>query len=271
MGATLYWKTVTSDASLSGWGATHEGRWVNRRWGTHMKSMHINCLELMAVWLALRHFMHLLKGHHVLVRTDNTTVVAYANKQGGLRSRHMHTLAHRLILWSNKHLLSLKATHVPGIFNSGADLLSRGNARYKDWKLHSDVVAQIWSRFGQAKVDLFASRENAQCPLFFSLRDRNALLGVDAFAHEWPRTPLYAFPPLDLITPTLIRVREWSLSLILVAPRWPGKPWLAEIIPLLHSEPWPLPIRRDLLSQAKGEIFHPHPERLALWAWPVTG
>ncbi|XP_041915862.1 uncharacterized protein LOC121680525 [Alosa sapidissima] len=181
------------------------------------------------------------------------------------------TLAHRLILWSSTRLLSLKATHVPGVLNLGADLLSRGNPRYGDWKLHSDVVAQIWLRTGRAKVDLFASEENAQCPMFFFLRDQKAPLGIDALAHQWPHVLLYAFPPLELITPTLARVREQSLSLILVAPRWPGKPWLAEIIPLLHSPPWPLPPRRDLLSQANGEIFHPHPERLALWVWPVKG
>ena len=271
MGAVLHRKVVTTDASLTGWGATHEGRSINGLWDVHMRTLHINRLELMAVWLALRHFLPVLRGHHVLVRTDNTTVVAYVNKQGGLRSLHMHTLAHRLILWSSTRLLSLKATHVPGVLNLGADLLSRGNPRYGDWTLHSDVMAQIWLRNGQAKVDLFASGENAQCSMFFSLRDRNAPLGIDALAHQWPHVLLYAFPPLELITPTLARVRERGLSLILIAPRWPGKPWLAEIIPLLHSPPWPLPLRRDLLSQANGEIFHPHPERLALWVWPVKG
>ncbi|KAK9519955.1 hypothetical protein VZT92_022646 [Zoarces viviparus] len=55
------------------------------------------------------------------------------------------------------------------------------------------------------------------------------------------------------------------------APRWPSKHWVAEIIQLLADEPWPLPIRRDLLSQAGGEIYHPHPDRIALWAWPVRG
>lgn len=72
-------------------------------------------------------------------------------------------LAHRLIVWSSSHLLSVRATHVPGIFNRGADLLSRGDPRYKDWKLHSEVVAQIWRIYGQAEIDLFASGENAQC------------------------------------------------------------------------------------------------------------
>lgn len=35
--------------------------------------------------------------------------------------------------------------------------------------------------------------------------------GLDASAHEWPRVFLYAVPPLELITPTLTRVRERGL------------------------------------------------------------
>ncbi|CAL9694240.1 unnamed protein product [Knipowitschia caucasica] len=122
---------------------------------------------------------------------------------------------------------------------------------------------------GRAAVDLFASRENAKCPLFFSLGDANASLGVDALAHPWPTVLLYAFPPISLISPTLARVREQRLSLILIAPCWLSKPWMAEIVQLLWDNPWPLPLRRDLLCQAGGEIFHPHPDRVALWAWPV--
>lgn len=271
MGAVSARKVISTDASLSGWGATHEGRTVNGEWGPHMRSTHINCLELLAVHLSLKHFLPWLRGHHVLVRSDNSTVVAYINRQGGLGSPKLHTLAHRLIVWSSVHLLSLRATHVPGILNFGADLLSRGNPLYGDWKLHPEVVKQIWLRFGQATVDVYASRENAQCPLFYSLHDQRAPLGVDALAHEWPRTLLYAFPPVALISPTLARVRERSHYMILIAPHWPGKHWLAEIFQQLCGPPWPLPLRRDLLSQAQGEIFHPHPERLALWAWPVSG
>src|SRR4029434_14520 len=130
----------------------------------------------------------------------------------------------------------------------------------------------MWLIFGRASVDLFASHDTAQCPLYFSLWELNAPLGVDALAHKWPNHALlYAFPPIALIPPTLARVREKRLSLILIAPRWPGKHWLAEIIEMLYREPWQLPLHRDLLTQAKGEIFHPNPERLALWAWPLNG
>uniref|UniRef100_A0A0E9THP3 Uncharacterized protein n=1 Tax=Anguilla anguilla TaxID=7936 RepID=A0A0E9THP3_ANGAN len=45
----------------------------------------------------------------------------------------------------------------------------------------------------------------------------------------------------------------------------------AVIIPLLYVQPCALPLHTDLLSQVNGEIHHPCPERVALWAWPVRG
>ncbi|XP_030584735.1 uncharacterized protein LOC115779969 [Archocentrus centrarchus] len=269
MGTVQCGKVVTTDASLSGWGGVHEGRSVRGLWT--LQRSHINCLELLAVFLTLRRFLPFLQGHHVLVRTDNTTTVAYINRQGGLHSRQLHILARRLILWSSKRLLSLRATHIAGSLNLGADLLSRGAPLYGDWALHPAIVEQLWLRYSQASVDLFASEENAQCPRFFSLRDQSAPLGVDALAHVWPPVLLYAFPPLALIPPTLSRVREHRHTMILIAPLWPTMHWLAEIYQLLCGQPWQLPLRRDMLSQARGSIFHPHPERLALWAWPVSG
>ncbi|XP_059199216.1 uncharacterized protein LOC131979287 [Centropristis striata] len=271
MGSVLSRKVVTTDASLTGWGGIHEGRSVRGVWSVGLQRSHINFLELSAVFLSLKHFLPSLMGQHVLVRTDNTTTVAYINRQGGLRSRQLHMLARRLILWSCGRLLSLRATHVPGVLNTGADLLSRGAPVYGEWTLHPEVVEQLWSRYGRAAVDLFASRENAQCALFYSLRGVDAPLGIDALAHAWPRELLYAFPPLALIPPTLSRVREHGHALILVAPHWPAMHWLAEIYRLLCTQPWQLPLRRDLLSQGGGMVFHPHPERLALWAWPLSG
>uniref|UniRef100_UPI003AAB73CD uncharacterized protein n=1 Tax=Centroberyx gerrardi TaxID=166262 RepID=UPI003AAB73CD len=211
----------------------------------------VNCLELLAVRLTLQHFLPFLRGCHMLVRMDNTTTVAYINRQGGLRSRCLCMLACRLILWSDAHLLSLNVMHFPKAQNREADLLSRGNRFYGEWRLHPPVVKQLWERFGRAEVDLFVSKENAQCPLFFSL-------------HVWPHIPLYGFPPLALISPTLYRVRESRLRLLLIAALWPSVSWLAEITHLLCGQPWPLPLRRDrLLSQA----VHPHPEQ----PWPVSG
>ncbi len=58
-------------------------------------------------------------------------------------------------MWSSRTLLSLHATHVPGM-NRGADLLSIGNPLYGEWRLHLQVTLRVWQRFGRAAVDLFA-------------------------------------------------------------------------------------------------------------------
>ena len=268
LGLTLARKVVTTDASLSGWGATHDGRTARGMWHGALRRAHINYLELLAVFLALRHFKPLIQGCHVLVRTDNTTTMCYINKQGGLKSLRLHTLAHRLLMWCSEHLLSVTACHVPGLLNTGADLLSRGPLRYHDWSLHTEVAAQIWTRYGVPVADLFASEENTKCKSFFSLTG-SPTLGVDALAHPWPGGLLYAFPPLPLISPTLARVRTRGLRLLLIAPAWGS--WRSDIVPLLYNQPWQLPLRRDLLAQAGQEIFHPRPQDLDLWVWPVQG
>ena len=60
-----------------------------------------------------------------------------------------------------------------------------------------------------------------------------------------------------------IRLRYEGLIAIMVAPNLPQKQFLAGIMQMLYSQPLRLQLRRDLLSQAQGQIFHPHPERLA--------
>ena len=122
VGLVTSWKVITTDASLTGWGATHEGLFVRGLWDNDLKTAHINYLELMAVFLALKHFEPLISGCHVLVRTDNTSALCYVNKQGGLPSLKLNRLARDLTLWCDPRLASIRASHIPGLQNSGADL-----------------------------------------------------------------------------------------------------------------------------------------------------
>ena len=52
-------------------------------WSLPESKLYINHLELKAVFLALKEFQDLISNNIVLVATDNTTVVAYINKEGG--------------------------------------------------------------------------------------------------------------------------------------------------------------------------------------------
>ncbi len=50
-------------------------------------------------------------------------------------------------------------------------------------RFHLLTVQRIWEIFGKARVDLFASKDNSHCPIFFTR-------STDALAHEWPSLPL---------------------------------------------------------------------------------
>ncbi|KAL0159594.1 hypothetical protein M9458_043319, partial [Cirrhinus mrigala] len=207
LGAPCRRVTLATDASLTGWGAVMSGHPARGLWSGHQLTWHINCLEMLAVFQGLKHFLPDLRDRHVLVRTDNTAVVSYINHQGGLRSRPLYKLAHQILVWSQGKLLSLRAVFVPGYLNVGADILSRQGPRPGEWMLHPEVVKQIWRVFGPAQVDLFATRDNAQCPLWYSLV-HPAPLGLDAMVRTWPRLRLYAFPPIALLPGVLERVRR---------------------------------------------------------------
>lgn len=73
----------------------------NGTWPQRHCWAHINYFVLMAGFLTLRHFLLILKNCHVLVRTDNTTVIDH---EGGTRSVALHGLAYNLMMWSNKQV-----------------------------------------------------------------------------------------------------------------------------------------------------------------------
>lgn len=54
-----------------------------------------NLLELCAVFLALKYFMPVLAGCHVLVQSDNTSCVFYLNHQGSTNPAGLYSLLTR--------------------------------------------------------------------------------------------------------------------------------------------------------------------------------
>lgn len=73
--------------------------------------------------LAVCRLRPLLQGKHVFVHMDNTEMVAYINRQGGVRSLRMS----QLLLWSQQRLRRLRSLHTIQIYcelNRAADGLS---------------------------------------------------------------------------------------------------------------------------------------------------
>ena len=75
---------IFTDASKEGWGAHLNERIARGSWSVPESKLHINYLELKAVFLALKEFQDLCVDKIVLVATDHTTVVSYINKEGDM-------------------------------------------------------------------------------------------------------------------------------------------------------------------------------------------
>ena len=164
------------DTSNKGWDAHLEQTSTKGLWSERGKRLHINVLELKAVSLALRSFKDQCQNQTVLVTTDNSTVVAYINKQGGTHSAEMCTLLWKIMTWCHHYQITLKARHIPGCLNVMADLLSRLNqVQSTEWSLHPQVFTQICQKWFTPHVDLFATRLNHKLPLYMSpVPDPNA-------------------------------------------------------------------------------------------------
>ena len=157
-----------SDASSSGWGAHLLDQNVSGVWSAQEKLLHINLLEMKALFLALQAFQEDVAGHHVTAMCDNSRVVAYINKQGGTVSRPQCLLTSRLLRWTESFDVHLEARYLPGESNVLADVLSRrGQVVGTEWSLHPQVAGALLRAWGNPSIDLFATCLNAKLPLYW--------------------------------------------------------------------------------------------------------
>ena len=74
-------KVIYADASLEGRGASYGNTPTGGAWLPDEKRLHINVLELKAIFLALKAFIK-TKNEHVKIMCDNTTAISCINKMG---------------------------------------------------------------------------------------------------------------------------------------------------------------------------------------------
>ena len=243
-----------SDASSSGWGAHLLDQSVSGVWSDQEKWLHINLLEMKALFLGLQAFREDVIGHHMTAMCDNSTVVAYVNKQGGTVSRALCLLTSRLLRWTESFDVHLDARYLPGESNVLADLLScRGQLVGTEWSLHPQVARSLLRIWGNPSIDLFATCLNAKLPLYCSLVPDPQAVFEDVFRHPWDDLDLYAFPPFPL-----------------VAPLWPEKEWFADLLLLLTQPPLALTCWDRLLRQPHCSLFHQGVHTLNLHAWRLS-
>ncbi len=151
------------NASNVGWCATYNGHAASGFWTGPQLLWHINCLELLAVLLALWR-----SGRCCLASTcwsAWSTLRPFCTSTG--RVVYDHVACHNSPAISK----SLRAVHilVIHILNRAADVLSRQLTFPGEWRLHPETIRLFWSRLRETQVNLVASHVSCHGQLYDSL------------------------------------------------------------------------------------------------------
>ena len=264
--------TIESDASKKGWGASCQGVNTGGPWSVQERTHHINYLELLAAFLALKSFASNRRAISILLRLDNITAIAFLNRMGGTHSPLLSRLAVEIWNCCIERNLTIHAEHLPGIENVWADWESRHRTDSSDWKLNRDVFLQLENKLGPFSINMFASRTNAQLLLYCSWKPDPAAVTVDGLSISWKGHHPYMFPPFVLIPCCLSKLQEEKVTATLIAPVWPNQIWFPQLLRNLIDLLILLPPTQDIVTNPEG-LAHPMVMKghLPLAAWPVSG
>ena len=226
---------------------SHVGKnFIQGTWTRSLSELHINFLELEAVFLTIKHFLLVLKNKHVLIRSCQ-----YVNRQGGTKYPPLSYSIWVLRNFALENNMHLKAAHILGSLNIFTDQLSRERVWPKEWQIHKIVVQTLFQIWGTPLIELFASKENKQTPVFCSLIPHQDALAIDALSISWKGMFAYVYPQICLIPKVLQHMEQFHCHIILIAPKRPHGFWNQDLLKFLIACPRKLPLWPDLLQQPK--------------------
>lgn len=221
--------TVITDTSLWGWGAHINVDCVGGPWPSTLRNKHINYLELLAIYLALMSFSHRLRGRTVQVLSDNSTAVAYLNRQGGMVSTSRCRLAFSLWEFCIRNSIHPVALHV------------------HEMEINWTYLSQLFTCWGMPDVDVFATQRNKKCNEFCCRKGTDPRSLGNGLLLPWVLQYLFMFSPVPLIPRVLQKLSREKPRCILIAPWWPRQVWFPLLRTLAEGQYLRLPNTPDLL------------------------
>ena len=125
----------SSDACLEGFGAISSNQYFHAVFPSSVTEnhLHINCLELLAIVVAVKIWGHQFKGKKILIFCDNEASVQVINS-GASRDSFMQKCLRELCYIEAIFQFDIRAKHIVGEDNRIADYLSRWHShqRFQD-------------------------------------------------------------------------------------------------------------------------------------------
>ena len=152
-------------------------------WSLPESKLHINYLELKAVFLVQKEFIG-LGFNTIVLATDNTTVTAYINKGEDEVGPSVYISVENPDLVFQKSGDSQSLTPRPG------------QTIQTEWS-RPEVFQSICNRWHQPQIGLFGTRFNKKLTAFVSPVPDPMVCAVDALSPSWEDLDPYAFPPVQ--------------------------------------------------------------------------
>jgi hypothetical protein len=242
--ATIFVRPPTvfleSDASDEGWGGIKRldtfpfKETTNGSWFPEEIQMKNNYLELKGAMFTIFAFCKNMQNIHIRIASDNTTAVSYINKQGG-KIRHLNVVARKLWKWAKFNDNWISAVHISGVENPEADFESRHINQSLESSLNEGIFQKICKNFGKPDIDLFASRTNRKLEKYVSFSFDPFAWKMDAFALDWTNLFVYSFPPVQMISKVVQKLKREKPRIILIVPDWPMQAWYTEVFSLTND------------------------------------
>ena len=235
-------KTYIYRRIKEGWGTHLNEHTARGTWSLPENKIHINYLELKAVFLALCecHRQHHSRCLH--------------KQRRGMKSGSLCALLWRIHLVFQKTGYSQSPTH------------SRlGQTIQTEWSLLSQVFQAICIRWHQPQTDLFATRFSNKLAQSVSPVSDPLACAVDSLSLPWENLGPKAFPLVAIVGKVLEKLQDYPCRrIILTAPGWPNMPWFWDIVTMSSQIPLYLP---NLLTQPFNQTPHRNLSNLNLHAW----
>ena len=206
-----------------------EGLLFHGVWTEDQSRLHINVLEMKAIFLSLSRAAHKVKNSTVLVSTDNTHYSGSLYKASG-RDSFLRTLRRSVerpeLVLSPQHTAVSEAHTGQVQHSSRPDVPSRQADLYR-------VVPES----GDSKQDFQDHGLSINRPVRHTSEPQAAIICVTHTGSEgtinrcslvdWNRIHACAFPPFHLIPAVINKIQISQCKIVLIAPLWPDRPWFS--------------------------------------------
>ena len=258
---------IFTDALKEGWGAHLNECTARGTWSLPESKLHINHLELKAVFLALKEFQDLFKQHSPGSHRQHNSGCLYQQRRGDEVGLPVCPTVENPVLVHQETGNSQGMSHPqPSEHNSRQAI--------QTWPDHSNRVVPSPRSVSSYMLPVALAPSGLVChqiqqlPQFVSPVPDPQAWAVDALSLSWENLDPYAFPPAAILGKVVEKLQDYPCNrIILIAPGWPNMPWFWDQVAMSSQIPLCLPNLPNLVSQPFNQTLHRNLSNLNLHAW----